>query len=102
MIFEPKSEVDWSWRELNNDEIHNLYYSPNVVRAIKAKEVVVGGACGTHGGGGKYLQGFGCEARRKETIGRPRRRWEYNIKMDLSEIGIDEANWIRLAQERVQ
>jgi len=33
---------------------------------------------------------------------RPRRRWEYNIKMDLSEIGIDGANWIQLAQGRVQ
>jgi hypothetical protein len=35
-------------------------------------------------------------------LGRPRRRWEDNIKMDLREIGIDGANWIRLAQDRVQ
>jgi hypothetical protein len=34
--------------------------------------------------------------------GRPRRRWEDNIKMDLREIGIDRVNWIRLAQDRVQ
>jgi hypothetical protein len=34
--------------------------------------------------------------------GRPRRRWEDNIKMDLREIGIDGANWIQLAQDRVQ
>jgi hypothetical protein len=34
-------------------------------------------------------------------LGRPRSRWEDNIKMDLGEIGIDEANWIRLAQDRV-
>jgi hypothetical protein len=39
---------------------------------------------------------------RKRPLGRPRRRWEDNIKMDLSEIGIDGANWIRLAQDRVQ
>jgi hypothetical protein len=38
----------------------------------------------------------------KRPLGRPRRRWEYNIKMDLGEIGIDGANWIRLAQDRVQ
>jgi hypothetical protein len=38
----------------------------------------------------------------KRPLGRPRRRWEDNIKMDLREIGIDEANWIRLAQDRVQ
>jgi hypothetical protein len=38
----------------------------------------------------------------KRLLGRPRRRWEDNIKMDLREIGIDGANWIRLAQVRVQ
>jgi hypothetical protein len=37
----------------------------------------------------------------KRPLGRPRRRWEDNIKMDLREIGIDGANWIRLAQDRV-
>jgi hypothetical protein len=38
----------------------------------------------------------------KKTLERPRRRWEDNIKMDLREIGIDGANWIQLAQDRVQ
>jgi hypothetical protein len=38
----------------------------------------------------------------KRPLGRPRRRWEGNFKMDLSEIGIDGANWIRLAEDRVQ
>jgi hypothetical protein len=38
----------------------------------------------------------------KRPLGRPRRRWEYNIKMDLREIGIDGTNWIQLAQDRVQ
>jgi hypothetical protein len=38
----------------------------------------------------------------KRALGRARRRWEDNIKMDLGEIGIDGANWIKLAQDRVQ
>jgi hypothetical protein len=38
----------------------------------------------------------------KRPLGRPRRTWEDNIKMDLRERGIDEANWIQLAQDRVQ
>jgi hypothetical protein len=38
----------------------------------------------------------------KRPLGRHRRRWENNIKMDLREIGINGANWIRLAQDRVQ
>jgi hypothetical protein len=36
----------------------------------------------------------------KRPLGRPRRRWEDNIKMDLTEIGIDGTNWIRLAQDK--
>jgi hypothetical protein len=38
----------------------------------------------------------------KRPVGRPRRRWEDNIKMDLRDIEIDGANWIQLAQDRVQ
>jgi len=38
----------------------------------------------------------------KRSLGRPRRRWDDNIKMDLREIGIDGADWIQLAQDRVQ
>jgi hypothetical protein len=38
----------------------------------------------------------------KRPLARPRRRWDDNINLDLREIGIDEANWIRLAQDRVQ
>jgi hypothetical protein len=38
----------------------------------------------------------------KKPLERPRRRWEDNIKLDLREIGIDEANWIQLARDRVQ
>jgi hypothetical protein len=41
-------------------------------------------------------------SKRNRPLGRPRHRWEDNIKMDLREIGIDEANWIQLAQDRVQ
>jgi hypothetical protein len=53
-------------------------------------------------GGERCLHVFGWEARREETTGRPRRRWEDKIKMDLREMGIDGANWIRLAQDRIQ
>jgi hypothetical protein len=38
----------------------------------------------------------------KRPLGRPRRRWEDNIKMDLSKIGIDRSNWVQLAQDRVR
>jgi hypothetical protein len=62
----------------------------------------VGGTCGTHGGGEGCLQGLVGRPEGKKPLRRPRRRWEDNTKMDLREIGIDGANWIRLAQDRVQ
>jgi hypothetical protein len=76
-----------SWRKLHNDELDSLYSSPNIV---------------TVRGGERCLQGFGWEARSGRLLGRPRRRWEDNIKLDLREIGIDGTNWIQLAQDMVQ
>jgi hypothetical protein len=43
---------------------------------------------------------FWCETRRKRPLGRPRRRWEDGIRMDLREIGLGVVDWIRLAQDR--
>jgi hypothetical protein len=63
----------------------------------------VGWTCGTHAGGREVFTGFwlgGPEGKRP--LGRPRRRWEDNIKTDLREIGINEANLIQLAPDRVQ
>jgi hypothetical protein len=61
----------------------------------------MGWTCDTHGGEERCLEGFGWEARKKRLLGRPRRRWEDNIKLGLREIRIDAANLIRLAQDRV-
>jgi hypothetical protein len=62
----------------------------------------VGWTCGTQGGGERCLQGFVGRPEGKRPLGRPRRRWEDNIKMDLRETGVEEANWIQLAQHRVR
>jgi hypothetical protein len=65
------------------------------------KENEVGGTCGTYGEGrGVYRVLVGRPAG-KRPLGRFRRRWKDNIKLDLREIGIDEANWIRLTKDRV-
>jgi hypothetical protein len=66
------------------------------------KENEMGGTCGTHGGGERCLQVSVGNPEGKRPLERPRRRWEDNIEMDLREVGIDGANWIRLAQDRVQ
>jgi hypothetical protein len=62
----------------------------------------VGGTCGTHGEGrGFYRVLFG-RPEVKRPLGRPKNRWEDNIKLGLNETGIDGANWIQLAQDRVK
>jgi hypothetical protein len=101
-IFEPKREEDGSWRKLHNDELHDLYSSPNIVRVIKSRRMRWTRHVARMGEGrGAYRVLVG-RPEGKRPLGRPRRRWEDNIKMDLREIGIEGANWFRLAQERVQ
>jgi hypothetical protein len=62
----------------------------------------VGGTRGSHGEGRDVYRVLVGRPEGKRPLGRPRRRWEDNIKMDLREFGIDEANWIQLAQDSVQ
>jgi hypothetical protein len=56
-IFGPKTdEVTGQWRKLHNEELNDMYYSPN-----KIEKNVVGGACSTYGGMERCIQGFGGE-----------------------------------------
>jgi hypothetical protein len=101
-ILGPKREVDGSWRKMHNNELHNLYSSPNIIRVIKVRRLRwAGHVARIVEGRGVYRVLVG-KLEGKRPLGRPRRRWEDNIKLDLREIGIDEANWIRLAQDRLQ
>jgi hypothetical protein len=101
-IFGPKREEEELWRKLHNDELHNLFSLPNVVRVIKSRTMRwVGHVTRTGEGTGIYKVLVG-RPERKRPLGRPRHRWEHNTKMDLTEIGIDGANWIQLTQDRVQ
>jgi transcription termination factor 2 len=91
-----------SWRKLHNDELHRLYSSPNIVRVIKSRRMKWAGHVARMGEGRSVSRVLVERPEGKRPLGRPRRRWKDNIKMDLREIGIDGANWIRLAQDRVQ
>jgi hypothetical protein len=101
-IFGPKREEDGSCRKLHNDELHNLYSSPNIVKVIKLRVMRwVGHVARMREGRGVYRDLIG-RSERKRPLGRPRRRWEDNINVDLRDIGIDGANLIQLAQDKVQ
>jgi hypothetical protein len=87
---------------LHNDELNRLYSSPNIVRVIKSRRTRwVGHVAHMEEGRGVYRVLVG-RLEGKRPLGRPRRRWMDNIKMDLREIGIVGANWIQLAHDRVQ
>jgi hypothetical protein len=99
-IFGPKREEDGSWRKLHNDELHSRYSSLNIVRMIKARKIRWGGHVARMGEKRGVYRVLVGRPEGKRPLGRPRRRWEDNIKMDLRDVGIVGANWIRLAQER--
>jgi hypothetical protein len=100
--FGPKRAEDESWEKLHNDELHSLYSSPNVVRVIKSRRMRWAGHVARMGKGRDVCRILVQRPEGKIPLWRPRCRWEDNIKMDLREMGIDGANWIRLAQDRVQ
>jgi hypothetical protein len=100
-IFEPKrDEVTGGWRKLHNEELHGFYSSPSIIRVIKARRMcwavyvarmaVVMGAYTILVGRPEW----------RRPLGRPRHRWEDNIKMDLKEIVFGDVYWINLTQDR--
>jgi hypothetical protein len=100
-IFGPKrDEVTGGWRKLHNEELHGLYSSPIIIRVIKARGVRWAGhvACMEEVRGAYKILVGKPEGRRP--LGRPRHRWEDNIKMYLREIGFGDVDWIHLAQDR--
>jgi hypothetical protein len=97
-IFGPKRK-EGGHGKLHDDELHGP--SPNIFMVIKSRRMRWGGHVAHIGEGrGVYRVSVG-RPKWKRPLGRPRRRWQDNIKVDLREIGIDGANWIRLAQDRV-
>jgi hypothetical protein len=74
---------------------------PNIVRVIKSERMRWAGHVARMGEGRSFYRVLVGRSEGKKPLERPRRMWEDNIKMDLRDIGIDGANWIRLAQDRV-
>jgi hypothetical protein len=101
-IFGPKREEDGSWRKLHHDKLHSLYSSPNIVRVINSRRLRWAGHVTRMGEGRGVYRVLVGKPECKRPPGRPRHRWEDNIKMDLRKRGLDGTNWIRLAQYRVQ
>jgi hypothetical protein len=100
-IYGPQREENGSWGKLHNDELHSLYSSPNViVRVIKSRRMRWAGHVARMGEGTIVYRVLVGRPEGNRPLGRPLHGWEDNIKMDLREIGIDGAKWIRLARDR--
>jgi hypothetical protein len=86
-IFGPKrDEVTGKWRKLHNDELYDMYLSPNIVRMIKSRRMGwAGHVAGMGERRGAYRNLVG-KPKGKRQLGNPRCRWE-DIKMDLQESG---------------
>jgi len=100
-IFGPsRDEVTGEWRRLNNEELNDLYCSPNIVLVIKSRRMRWAGhvaRMGEERGVYRVLVG---KPEGKRPLGRPRRRWVDNIRVDLQEVGCGYMDWIGQAQDR--
>ena len=84
----------------HNEELNDLYCSPNIVRVIKSRRMRWAGhvsRMGEESGAYRVLVG---KPEGKRPLGRPRRRWVDNIRMDLQEVECGYVDWIGLAQDR--
>jgi len=100
-MFGPRrDEVIEEWRKLHNEELNDLYSSPNIVWVIKMRRMRWAGHVAHMGKEmGMYRVLVG-KPEGKRPLGRPRRRWVDNIRMDLQEVGCRYMGWIGLAQDR--
>ena len=95
-----RDELAGEWRKLHNEELYDTYSSPNIVRVVKSRIKRWAGhvvRMGERRGLYRVLVG---KPEGNRPLGRPRNRWEDNIKMDLQEIGCGGMDWIELAQDR--
>jgi hypothetical protein len=95
-----RDEVTGEWRRLHNKELYALYCSPNIIRVMKSRRLTWAGHVARMGERRGAYRGLVGKPEGRRPLGRPRRRWEDNIKMDLREVKWRGMDWINLAQDR--
>jgi hypothetical protein len=94
-IFGPKrDEVIGEWRKLHNEELHNLYSSPDIIRQIKSRQMRWAGHVARMGEERKLYKVLVGKPEGERPLARPRRKWEHRIRIDLREIGLGCVDWI--------
>jgi hypothetical protein len=87
-------------KKVYNEELHNLYSSPSIIRIIKSRRMRWAGHVARMGEKRNVYRLLVGKPEGKRPLGRPRHRWLDNIKMDLLEIGLSVMDWIGLVQDR--
>jgi hypothetical protein len=100
-LFGPRrDEVTGEWRKLHNEELNELYSLPNIVRVVKSIRMRWKGNVTRMGEERGVHRLLVEKPEGKRPLGRPRRRWENNIKMDVQDVGGCRGDWMKLAQDR--
>ena len=86
-ILKPERDENVEWTSLHNGGLHSLYRSPNIVRVIKSRRLRWAGLVARMEEGRSAFKSLTGKPKGKRSLGRPRRRWEDSIIMDLKELG---------------
>ena len=92
VIYKIKFNMYSVWRKLHSEEVNDLYSSPNIVRVIKSRRMRWAGHVARLEGGRAVHKVLVGKPEGRRTLGRPRRKWEDNIKME----GVVRTGWIWL------
>jgi len=95
-----RDEVTRGWRKLHNEGLNDLCSSPIIVRVIKSRRMRWLGHVARNGVRRDACRVLVGKTERKRPLGRPRHRWEDNIKMDFEEARCGGMDWIELARDR--
>jgi hypothetical protein len=100
-IFGPKTdEVTGEWRKLHDKELHDLFSSSCIIRIIKSRRMRWAGHVARMGEKRNAYRLLVGKTEGKRPLGRPRRKWLDNIRMDLGEVGWGDVDWIGLVKDR--
>jgi hypothetical protein len=97
-IFGPKrDEITREWKKIHNEDLYDLYSSPTILQLIKSRRMRWAEHAARMGDGRGVYRVLVGKPEGKGQLGRPRGRWEDNIKMGLQEVGCGSVDWIKLA-----
>ena len=95
-------EITGEWRKVHNAELHAYYFSNNIVRNLKSRRLRWAGHVARMEQSRNAYRVLVGKYEGKRPLGRPRHRWEDNIKMDLRDVGCVPGDWIDLAEDWVR